>query len=199
MDSDDQYYMFDDRWFHVICSSTYHTFDAILGHISVSIEIYGSSWSCMLIPTYKIHVDTMFPPWSLSGVTQLGLHFATPRCHHAFLLGDAPLIYGSDSVVHVDDLDRAFDDEWSELHLVLLTYHAFDAILGHTPIPRFVRSFADALTTRSTSWSSWVIIPGHSPFIAFPTGSYTHFFGFAMSYADFMIIRPTCRSLYVIT
>ena len=87
----------------------------ILGHISVLIEIYGSSWSCMLIPTYEIHIDTMFPPWSLSGVTQLGLHFATLRCHHAFLPGDAPLIYGSDSVVHVDDLDRAFDDGWSEL------------------------------------------------------------------------------------
>ena len=64
----------------------------------------------MLIPAYEIHVGTMFPPWSLSRVTQLGLHFATPRCHHAFLPGDALLIYGSDSVVHVDDLDRAFDD-----------------------------------------------------------------------------------------
>ena len=84
-------------------------------------------------------------------------------------------------------------------HLVLLTYHAFDAILGHTPIPQFVRSFADSLTTQSTSWSSWVIIPGHSSFIAFPTGSYTPLFGFAMSCADFMITKPTCRSLYVIT
>ncbi|RVW98085.1 hypothetical protein CK203_029077 [Vitis vinifera] len=86
------------------------TSGVILGHISVLDETYGSSWSCTLIPTYEIHVDTMLPPWSLSGVTQLGLHFATPRCHHAFLPGDAPLIYGSDSVVHVDDLDRAFDD-----------------------------------------------------------------------------------------
>ncbi|WJZ81397.1 hypothetical protein VitviT2T_001242 [Vitis vinifera] len=103
-------HMIEDRRFHATRSSTYHTFDVILGHISVSIEIYGSSWSCMLIPTYEIHVDTMFPPWSLSGVTQLGLRFATPRCHHVFLPGDALLIYGSDSVVHVDDLDRAFDD-----------------------------------------------------------------------------------------
>ena len=87
----------------------------ILGHISFSIEIYGSSWSCTLIPTYEIHFDTMFPPWSLSGVTQLGLHLATLRCHHAFLPRDAPLIYGSVSVVHVDDLDRAFDDGWSGL------------------------------------------------------------------------------------
>ncbi|RVW71035.1 Gag-Pol polyprotein [Vitis vinifera] len=76
--------------------------DVILGHIS--------RFGCMLIPTHEIHMDTMFPPWSLSGVTQLGLHFAMPRCHHVFLPGDALLIYGSDSVVHVDDLDRAFDD-----------------------------------------------------------------------------------------
>ncbi|WKA03140.1 hypothetical protein VitviT2T_021269 [Vitis vinifera] len=89
------------RRFHATRSSTYHTFDAILGHISVSIEIYGSSWSCMLIPTYEIHIDTMFPPWSLLGVTQLGLHFAMLRCHHAFLPRDAPLIYGSDSVIHL--------------------------------------------------------------------------------------------------
>ena len=87
----------------------------ILGHISFSIEIYGSSWSCTLIPTYEIHFDTMFPPSSLSGVTQLGLHLTTLWCHHAFLPRDASLIYGSFSVVHVDDLDRAFDDGWSGL------------------------------------------------------------------------------------
>ncbi|KAL6329756.1 hypothetical protein AAG906_035404 [Vitis piasezkii] len=58
--------------------------DVILWHIFhfrcdlwIFTYIYGSSWSCMLIPTYEIHIDTMFPPWSLSGVTQLGLHFAT--------------------------------------------------------------------------------------------------------------------------
>ncbi|KAL6325799.1 hypothetical protein AAG906_026628 [Vitis piasezkii] len=70
--------------------------------------------SCTLIPTYEIHIDTMFPPWGLSGVTQLGLHLATLRCHHAFLPRDTPLIYGSGSVVHVDDLDRAFDDGFDD-------------------------------------------------------------------------------------
>ena len=55
-------------------------------------------------------IFTMIPQWSLSGVAQLGLHFSTLRCHHAFLLEDAPLIYGSDSVIDMDDLDRAFDD-----------------------------------------------------------------------------------------
>ena len=32
-----------------------------------------------------------------------------------FLSGDAPLIYGSDSVVDMDDLDRTFNDGWFEL------------------------------------------------------------------------------------
>ena len=38
---------------------TYRTFDAILGDISILVEIYRSSWSCMLIPTYEIHVEMM--------------------------------------------------------------------------------------------------------------------------------------------
>ena len=38
---------------------TYHTSDAILGHIFVSIEIYRSSWSCMLISTYEVHTKMM--------------------------------------------------------------------------------------------------------------------------------------------
>ena len=37
----------------------YHTFDVILGHISLLVEIYKSSWSCMIISTYKIHIETM--------------------------------------------------------------------------------------------------------------------------------------------
>ena len=35
-------------------------------------------------------IFTMIPQWSLSGVAQLGLHFSTLICHHAFLPGDAP-------------------------------------------------------------------------------------------------------------
>ena len=50
---------FDGWWFHVTRFSTYHTSDAILGHISVPVEIYRFSWSCMLIPTYEIHIETM--------------------------------------------------------------------------------------------------------------------------------------------
>ena len=39
--------------------SIYHTYDVALGHIFISIEIYRSSWSCMLIPTYEIYSKTM--------------------------------------------------------------------------------------------------------------------------------------------
>ena len=39
--------------------SIYHTFDAILGHIFLSVEIYRFSWSCRIISTYEIHIETM--------------------------------------------------------------------------------------------------------------------------------------------
>ena len=38
---------------------TYHTFDAILGQISVLVEICISPLICMLIPLYEIHVELM--------------------------------------------------------------------------------------------------------------------------------------------
>ena len=65
----------------------------------------------------------MFPPWSLSGVTQLGLHFATPRCHHVFLPRDAPF----DLWVWFSCTRGWFGSRirWGMIraHLVLLTYH----------------------------------------------------------------------------
>ena len=44
-----------------------------------------------------------------------------------------------------------------------VSYVSYYLTLGHTPILEFIRSFADSLTTRSTSGSSWVIILGHTP------------------------------------
>ena len=38
---------------------TYHTFDAILGHISVLVEICRSSLICMIVPSHEIHARTM--------------------------------------------------------------------------------------------------------------------------------------------
>ena len=53
--------------------STYHTSDSILGHISLSIEIYRSPLICMIIPNYEIHTRlmicfhfVMILQWSLS-------------------------------------------------------------------------------------------------------------------------------------
>ena len=45
-------------WWHLIFP-TYHTFDAMLGHISVLVEIYSSPLICMIIPNYEIHVELM--------------------------------------------------------------------------------------------------------------------------------------------
>ena len=51
----------------------YCTSNVILGHISLLVEIYKSSWICMILPTYEMHVELMVhcyfimtPQWSLS-------------------------------------------------------------------------------------------------------------------------------------
>ena len=66
--------VFDDRWFHAARSSTYHTFDAILGHITVLDEIYRSWWSCVLIPICETCAETLiyslFLRWFLRGASQ---------------------------------------------------------------------------------------------------------------------------------
>ena len=69
-------------------------------------------------------IFTMIPQWGLSRVARLGLHFSTLRCHHTFLLGNAPSIYGSDSVTDMGDLGRTFDDGgfWAHLIFRLVTF-----------------------------------------------------------------------------
>ena len=39
--------------------SIYHTFDVILGHISVLVELFRSPLICMIIPTYEVHIKTI--------------------------------------------------------------------------------------------------------------------------------------------
>ena len=58
VDVDDRDHTFDDGWSDVVRFSAYSTSDSILGHISVSIEVYGSSWIWMLVPTHRMHVET---------------------------------------------------------------------------------------------------------------------------------------------
>ena len=62
---------------------TYRTSDAILRHISLLVEIYRSSWICMILLTYKMHVELMvhcyfimISQWSLSWAIHSNLHFS---------------------------------------------------------------------------------------------------------------------------
>ena len=66
------------------------TINAILGHIFLSIEIYRSSWSHMILITHEMHVELMvycylivIPQWSLFWVIRSGSRFLIFRCHHA--------------------------------------------------------------------------------------------------------------------
>ncbi|KAL6336195.1 hypothetical protein AAG906_011077 [Vitis piasezkii] len=88
----------------------YHIFDAILGHSSVSVESYRSSWSCMFVPTYEIHTEAM--TYMLS-------------CHDPpmeSLLGHSLWMWMTRTAHSMMDDLRSSD---------FLTYHTFGAILGH--------------------------------------------------------------------
>ena len=79
-----------------------------------------------------------------------------------------------------------------------VSYVSYYLTLVHTPIIEFIRSFAYFLTTRSISWSLLVVILGHTSFNALLLG-HTTLFGFITSHVDFMVIKPICQSLRVIT
>ena len=81
-DVDYIYHTFDDGWFEVIQFFDLPYIYVILGHISVSIEIYRSSWSHMILTTHEMHVKLivycyliMIPQWSLSWAIQSGPYF----------------------------------------------------------------------------------------------------------------------------
>ena len=87
----------------------YHAFGSILGRISLSVEIYRSSWSYMIISTYEIHIETMTCLLSyhdplveplLGHLVRATLIF---RCPHASSSERHLLMFGPNSVVDVDD------------------------------------------------------------------------------------------------
>ena len=51
-------HMSDDRWLHITRFMIYRTFDATLGHISASGEIFRSPWIYMIIPTHRVRAET---------------------------------------------------------------------------------------------------------------------------------------------
>ena len=89
--------------------SIYHTSDAILGHISISVEICRSSWNCIIISTYEIHIEKMTCLLSYHDplVEPLLGHLVRPtlifRCPHASSFERCLLICGFDSAVDLDD------------------------------------------------------------------------------------------------
>ena len=97
--------------------SIYHTFDVILGHISVLVELFRSPLICMIIPTYEIHAEMMtcllsyhdpiVEPFLGHSVKPTLLMF---RCPHASSFERRLLICGFDSSRDLDDWDHAFDD-----------------------------------------------------------------------------------------
>ena len=110
VDVDDWDCIFDDGWPDVVW---FFDLPYILCHTraySLSIEIYRSSWSCMFIPTYKIHVKTMIyllSYYDLLGESLLS-HSVRPilfRCLDVIMLlilGDASLICWPDSTAEMD-------------------------------------------------------------------------------------------------
>ena len=72
----------------------YHTFDAILGHIFLSVKICRSSWCHMILFTHEMHVKLivyccliMISQWSLSWAIQSGSPFLTFRYHYVSFFG----------------------------------------------------------------------------------------------------------------
>ena len=117
---------------------TYHTFDAILGHIPFRfrfIDLYGVAWSPPLTRCMHRRWLVVILSWSLSGTS---LEPSSQACTFRyldviiiFLLGYVSLIDGPDSVMDVDDQDYIFDDGWFEVIWFFLTYHTSGSILGH--------------------------------------------------------------------
>ena len=90
--------------------SIYHASNAILVHISLLVEIYRSSWSCMIISTYEMYTEMMtclFSYHDLLVEPLLGhsvrLTFFIFRYYHAYSSGRCLLICGFDSTMDLDD------------------------------------------------------------------------------------------------
>ena len=73
-DLDHRDHMSDDRWLCVTGFLTYRIFDATLGHLSISGEVWRSPKSYMIVPTYGVRAETMTCSlllwWFLSGASR---------------------------------------------------------------------------------------------------------------------------------
>ena len=110
VDVDDWDCIFDDGWPDVVW---FFDLPYILCHTraySLSIEIYRSSWSCMFITTYEIHVETICllsyhdpPVESLLSHSVRPILFRRLDVIMLLILGDTFLICWPDSAADMDD------------------------------------------------------------------------------------------------
>ena len=67
-------HMPDDRWLCITGFPTYRIFDATLGHLSISDEVWRSPKSYMIVPTYGVRAETMICLlllwWFLTGASR---------------------------------------------------------------------------------------------------------------------------------
>ena len=121
VDMDDWDYIFDDGWSDVWFSNLLHIWFHTRAY-SVLIRIYRSSLISMIIPTYEIHVELMICFCFIMIPNRASL-WPFGQAHTFWYLdvimflplGDASLIFGSNSVVDMDDWDYTFDDVWSDV------------------------------------------------------------------------------------
>ena len=102
--------MMDDEWFEVIRFSDIPYTYAILGHISLSIEICRSSWSHMILTTHGMHDELIIYCYLIIIPNGVSLEPSSQACifRHSDVvilpfLRYAFLIYESNSVMDVDD------------------------------------------------------------------------------------------------
>ena len=145
---------FDDGWFDVTRFSNLSHIRGHTGAYSISVEVYRSSWICMLVPIYGMHAETvtcLLSYHDLSGEPFLshsvGPTLLTFRCSHASFERHL-LIYGLDSTMDLDDWDHTFDDRLFDV-VRFSAYSTSDSILGHI----FV-----SIEIYRSSWS-YMIIP----------------------------------------
>ena len=134
VDVDDRDHTFDDGWSDVVRFSAYSTSDSILGHISVSIKVYGSSWICMLVPTHGMHVETRTCSsfYHDDSVEPLLSHLVRPVFFDICM---------SSCFLFWETFPWRLDSIWITgiTHLIMdyfvlsdfMIYHTFDTILGH--------------------------------------------------------------------
>ena len=184
---------FDDGWFDVTWFSDLSHIRGHIGAYSVSVEVYRSSWICMLVPIYGMHVETMTCLLSYHDLPRAPLlsHSVRPtlltfRCPHVSSFERHLLICGFDSVGDLDDWDHAFDDRLFDV-VWFSAYSTFDFVLAYifNSIEIYRSSWSYMITstcgmhTKTRTCSFFYHGPSMEPLLSHPIRPV--FFGICMS------------------